>query len=125
MDKRRILVVDDDMSATRLVKLSLEKSGAYQVREENKGSRGLTAAREFKPDVILLDVDMPDADGGEVAAQIRADRSVNHIPIIFLTSIVSEREAGDSGLVSGGNHFLAKPVNSSRLIERIEDVLKR
>src|SRR2546423_5120830 len=59
MSKRRILVVDDETSITRLLKLNLEQTGSYEVREENLGARVLEAAREFKPDLVLLDVMMP------------------------------------------------------------------
>jgi CheY-like chemotaxis protein len=76
MSKKRILLIDDDPSFTRLLKLNLEETGAYEVRTENRGTAALTAAREFKPDLILLDVVMPDMGGGDVAFQIGADRNV-------------------------------------------------
>src|SRR5258706_15639749 len=83
---KKILVVDDEVTITRLLKLNLEKTGAYVVREENRGAKAYAAAREFKPDLILLDVMMPDLDGGEVAAQLQADPLMKGIPIIFLTA---------------------------------------
>ena len=103
MEKKRILIIDDEASFTRMVKLNLEKTGAFEVREENKATYALAAAREFKPDVILLDVIMPTMDGGDVAAQIRNDRHLKGTPIIFLTATVSQSEAGDGGLNSGGD----------------------
>ena len=65
MSRKRILVIDDEASFTRNLKLNLEETGEYEVREENKGTEGLTAAREFRPDLILLDVIMPDMAGGD------------------------------------------------------------
>src|SRR2546430_17585041 len=115
MEKKRILIIDDEASFTRMVKLNLEKTGAFEVREENKATYALATAREFKPDVILLDVIMPTMDGGDVAAQIRNDRHLKGTPIIFLTATVSQREAGDGGLNSGGDPLLAKTVHVGKL----------
>src|SRR5947209_1247181 len=121
MEKKRILIIDDETSFTRMVKLNLEKTGAFEVREENKATYALNAAREFKPDLILLDVIMPTMDGGDVAAQIRNDRHLKGTPIVFLTATVSQREAGEAGLNSGGSLFLAKPVSLESLIHCLNE----
>src|SRR6185503_21291437 len=73
-EKKRVLIIDDEASFARMVKLNLEKSGEFEVRVENKPTYALAAAREFKPDLILLDVIMPAMDGGDVANQIKRDR---------------------------------------------------
>jgi two-component system OmpR family response regulator len=125
MSKKRILVVDDELSTTRLLKLGLEKTGYYQVQEENSGKRALAAALEFKPDLILLDVLMPDVDGGDVAFQIQADGRLRHIPIVFLTSLVAEEEAAVETLSSGGFEFIAKPASVQKLVACIEKALGR
>lgn len=119
--KKRILIVDDEVSFTRVVKLNLEKTGRFEVRAENKATYALAAAREFKPDLILLDVIMPSMDGGDVSNQFRHDRQLKDVPIIFLTATVSKREAGDDGLNSGGDLFLAKPVSVEALIHCINE----
>jgi DNA-binding response OmpR family regulator len=123
MDKKRILIIDDETGFTRMVRINLEKGGQFEVREENRAGHALTAAREFKPDLILLDVIMPSMDGGDVAAMMKKDRLLSHIPVIFLTATVSHREAGSGGLNSGGSLFLAKPVSVENLIERINEHL--
>ena len=123
--KKRILVVDDEVSFARMVKINLEKSGGFEVRVENAAVAALTAAREFKPDLILLDVIMPNMDGGDVARQIKRDRNLKNTPIIFLTASVSKREAGDGGLNSGGELFLAKPVSVEALIACINEHLPK
>lgn len=115
MEKKRILIIDDEATFTRMVRLNLEKTGKYEVREENRGRRGAAAAREFKPHLIFLDVIMPDADGGEVAAHIQADTRLKNVPIVFLTATVSKREVGDTGGTRGGLYFLAKPVTLEQL----------
>src|SRR5438477_10515438 len=98
MEKKRILIIDDEASFTRMVKLNLEKTGTFEVREENRPAYGIAAAREFKPDLILLDAIMPTMDGGHVAAQIRNDRHLKGTPIVFLTGTVSQPEAGEGVL---------------------------
>jgi len=121
MEKKRILIIDDEASFTRMVKLNLEKTGAFEVREENRATNAVASAREFKPDLILLDVIMPAMDGGDVAAQIRNDRHLKGTPIVFLTATVSQREAGEAGLNSGGALFLAKPVSLENLIHCLNE----
>lgn len=108
-----------------MVKLNLEKTGAFEVREENKATYALAAAREFKPDLILLDVVMPNMDGGDVAGQIHNDKHLKGIPVVFLTATVSKREAGPGGLTSGGSLFLAKPVTLETLIKCINDNVRK
>src|ERR1700757_2554878 len=82
--KRRILIVDDDPNNTHVVKILLERSGAYLVMEENDPIRAHQTARSFRPDLILLDIMMPKEDGGDVAAQIQADSDLHDTRIIFL-----------------------------------------
>lgn len=125
MERKRILIIDDEASFTRMVRLNLEKSGGFEVREENKATNAVASAREFKPDLILLDVIMPTMDGGDVAAQIRNDRHLKGTPIVFLTATVSTREAGPAGLNSGGDLFLAKPVSVENLIHCINENVRK
>ena len=124
-ERKRILIVDDEVSFARMVKLNLEKTGAFEVRTENKASYALAAAREFKPHLIILDVIMPNMDGGDVSNQIKRDRNLRDTPIIFLTATVSKREAGEAGLNSGGALFLAKPVSVETLVARINERLPK
>jgi CheY-like chemotaxis protein len=121
--KKRILVVDDEVALTRMVKLNLEQTGDYEVRVENKGAMAIPAAREFKPDMILLDVMMPDMTGDEVSAQLKEDEQLQHIKYIFMTAIVTKEETAEMGNQIGGNEFLAKPVKAEELIATIERVL--
>ena len=122
--KQRILIVDDEVPFTRMVKLNLEKTGEFEVRAENRATYAVTAAREFKPDLIILDVIMPGMDGGDVQNKLKRDRSLRHTPIIFLTATVSKREAGEGGLNSGGELFLAKPVSVENLVACIKGHLR-
>jgi putative two-component system response regulator len=116
---RRILIVDNDKNSTHLVKILLEKTGRYLVFEVNEPAKAYQSARNFCPDLIFLDVVMPDRDGGEIAAQIRADSELQNTPIIFLTALVTRAEA-NAGLHIDGHPFLAKPINIQELIKTIE-----
>ena len=87
MNKSRILVVDDEPNLSDLVRLFLEKTKRFEVRVENRPGNVLAAAREFRPDMVLLDVDMPGQDGGEVARDIHADPILRGMPILFFTSL--------------------------------------
>ena len=109
-DKKRILVVDDQPANTRLLKLHLEKSDRYEIREENNPKAALSAAEAFQPHLILLDVMMPGVDGGEIAALIQANPKLKGVPIVFLTAAVTKREVDAGGGQLGGFPFLAKPV---------------
>src|SRR5438046_7807256 len=123
MVPNKILVVDDELSITRLLKLNLEKSGSFTVREENLGANCLAAARDFKPDLILLDVMMPDLDGGTVAAQIKADHLLKDIPIVFLTAVVKQEEVKARDGLIGGFPYIAKPLNMRGVLSAIEKYL--
>ena len=118
-ERRRILIVDNDSNTTHLVKVLLERTGHYLVLEENDGTKAHQSARNFRPDLVLLDVVMPETDGGEVAARIEADPELHNTPIVFLTALVTRAEA-KSGLSIQGHPFLAKPVSIPELINVIE-----
>ena len=121
-EKRRILIVDDDRESTHLVKILLEKAGHYLVLEENDAVKACQSVRNFRPDVILLDIMMPEMDGAEVAAQIEADPELQSTPIIFLTALLTKPET-KNGLRIEGHRSLAKPIDIPELIERIEESL--
>jgi CheY-like chemotaxis protein len=120
MNRKKILIIDDEEKFTKYVKFNLESTGKYVVRVENNGTRGLEAAKAFKPDLILLDVMMPDMDGSEVAAQLREEEICKNIPLVFLTAIVTEQEIDEKGPKRGGHFFIAKPINLKNLIACIE-----
>ena len=115
-EKKRILVVDDDISITRLLKLNLEATHRFTVRTENDAKAALAAAEEFQPDLIFLDVLMPDLDGGQLASQFQASSKLKGVPIVFLTAAATKKEVYARGGKVGGLPFLAKPVDLSEVL---------
>jgi CheY-like chemotaxis protein len=118
-EKPRILIIDNSRDFTHSAKLALERTGRYSVWEENEPARAHQTAQQVKPDLILLDIVMPETDGGEVAARIESDPTLHRTPIVFLTALVTQAEAR-SGLQIQGHPFLAKPIRIPELVAGIE-----
>lgn len=121
---KKILLVDDEVALTRMLKRNLEGTGRFTVLEVNDGMTAVAAARESSPDLIILDVMMPGIEGGEVAAQLAADDMTKDIPIVFLTAIVSREDVPAAGGTIGGRLFLAKPVRFADLLACIDSHLR-
>jgi two-component system, OmpR family, phosphate regulon response regulator PhoB len=113
MNKAHILVVDDDSKLTGLVRVILERIGGYRVQEENRPYAVLETARSSHPELIILDVQMPGRDGGDIAAELHADPELCSTPIMFLTSLVDKSRWQD------GIPYLSKPFNPYELIETV------
>lgn len=128
MEKKdiNVLVIDDEESFTFFVKLNLQAATRYdfKVTTANNGKEGLKLARTIKPDLILLDIMMPNMTGPEVAEKLLVDPGTKNIPIIFLTAIVQKNEVAEDAGIIGGREFIAKPVGKEELISRIESTLK-
>jgi two-component system OmpR family response regulator len=117
----RVLVVDDETNITDLVATALRYEG-FAVEAANGGNDALRATESFRPDLILLDVMMPDRDGFQVAERLRNDGY--EVPIIFLTA----RDATDDkvrGLALGGDDYITKPFSLEELVARVRAVLRR
>ena len=123
MHNKRILLIDDDASVTEMLKLNLEQVGKYSVSVENDPAAALGAARDFRPDLILLDVMMPGMDGGDVAAVLASDSGIRETPIIFLTALVSQEESPSGGLLNRQHRMLPKGMPIDELIEQIEGTM--
>src|SRR5450759_1020307 len=123
--KKRILVVDDMPDMTLLIERILEQTGRYEVRTENLARRAIEAAREFLPDLILLDVIMPGMLGSEIAAQLQADPELRATKFIFLTAMVTKEEALRSSGQIGGQAFIAKPISADDLCRVVEEHLRQ
>ncbi|MEO6785332.1 MAG: response regulator [Chthoniobacteraceae bacterium] len=116
----RILIVDDEKVTTRLLRMTLEQTKKYEVREVNDSKLVVQAALAFHPDLIVLDVIMPDMDGGDVAAALKDHPSLSRVPVVFLTATVRKSEVDARGGVMGGYPFLAKPASTDAIVQFIE-----
>ncbi|MCX7926613.1 MAG: response regulator [Candidatus Omnitrophica bacterium] len=123
MRKQAILVIDDEEDICWYTKTILEKTGKFDVIYSTNGEQGINLAKTTLPDLVILDVNMPFIDGGEVAAILRADELTKHIPIIFLTALLKKEEEINLAQQGSKKVFLAKPITAVQLIEKIEECL--
>ena len=120
MPKKRIMIVDDEVNLTQMIKLNLEAAGDYEGEGENEGACAIETAKRFMPDLIFLDLIMPDIEGSDVARHLKAERELKDIPIVFFTATITSEEVKKTDGMVGGQTFLAKPVSLKQLIECIE-----
>jgi len=121
-ERPRILIVDNNSKFARSARLLLEQSGNYIACTVIDPRRALETARSFKPDLVLVDLIMPQEDGPEVAAQLEADWALHGVPIVFFTSLITAEEAKDGRRVYG-HRILPKPASNSELFELVEQNL--
>ena len=121
MAKKKILIVDDEPDFIQMLRLRLEDEG-YAVDSATDGQEGLIKARNFKPDVILLDILMPGKDGYTMLRELRLDGEVRGIPVIVTTA-----KTGMSDLfkMEGVGDYLIKPFADSELLNRIEKLTQK
>lgn len=126
MTKKRILLIDDEKDFCFFVKANLENTGDFEVTTTTRGKEGIKLAQKEKPDLILLDIMMPEMPGDEVAEILLNNPETSKIPIIFLTAIVTKKEMGDEAIKKiGKQNFIAKPITSEELADSINRVLRR
>ena len=119
--RKKILVVDDDPEVVELLCFNLKRVG-FAIGTATNGVEALKKARSLLPDLILLDLMMPELDGFAVCEILRRDTALASVPIIMLTA-ASSGLARLAGLESGANEYLTKPFSVKQLISRIEDLL--
>lgn len=115
---KRILIVDDDPQLQRLLELTLKREG-YEVKTASTGEEAIASVVTFQPDLVLMDVMMPDMDGYEATKRIRRMSQGRDVPVIFLSAL-TQVEAKVKGLRVGGTDYVTKPVNLPELLARIE-----
>lgn len=125
MDTTRILIIDDEADFTALLKANLEEVGNFEVLDINDSSRALKAAKEFMPDLCVIDVVMPGMDGGDVVAQFRADPELRNVPVLMLTALVEENpDTPDGETQTGGLPFVSKTSEFGTILSCIEKHLE-
>ncbi|THH35568.1 response regulator transcription factor [Neolewinella litorea] len=119
----KILLVDDEPDILEILEFNLRKEG-FEVETAGNGEDGLARAREFRPDLIVLDIMMPIMDGVEVCRQLRADSSFDNTVITFLTAR-EEDYSQIAALDTGGDDYITKPIRPRVLISRVKALLRR
>ena len=123
--KKKILLIDDEKDFCFFVKGNLESTGEFEVIATSSGKEGIKLACREKPDLILLDLNMPEMSGGEVAQNLRDRSETKKIPVIFLTALITEDEAGNENMVNiGGYNYISKPITTKKLVALIKKILK-
>src|SRR3954465_9687298 len=117
----RVLVVDDEQSICELLSMALRYEG-WDVRTAHDGTDAVRAAREFRPDAVVLDVMLPDMDGLEVLRRLRADSPL--VPVVFLTA-KDALEDRIAGLTAGGDDYVTKPFSLEEVAARLRGLLRR
>ena len=120
---KKILVIDDEPDVTELLEYKLKAEG-FSVRTSNNPALILGEVKDFLPDLIILDIMMPELDGLQVCRMIRSNASLEKIPVIFLTA-KGEMENRIEGLEAGADDYLSKPFNTRELTLRINSIFKR
>lgn len=118
----KVVCIEDDPKTIDLVKLILKKEG-YEVTGVGNGREGLAVIESVKPDVVLLDLMMPDMDGWEVFQSMRANESMKHIPVIVLTAKAQSIDKVLGLHIAKVNDYITKPFSPSELIQSVRKVL--
>jgi len=116
--KRKIMVVDDDVSLVELITDILERDGRFEIRSVNNGFDAGMMVKEYHPDLLVLDVMLPDINGKEVCTRVRGDATMDDVKIICISGMVEQDKIEDLRQ-SGANEFLQKPFEMDILIERM------
>lgn len=119
----KILVIEDDYIVARTIERSL-RSGSYQIMLASRGDKGLSLAHREIPDLVILDIIMPDMDGYTVCSEMRSDPDLAEIPILFLTAKTKPTDR-IAGFKSGADDYLCKPFNVDELALRVKGILRR
>lgn len=123
MAKQRILVVDDDRSIVKVVRGYLEQAN-FDVLTAYDGESALHTLRSERPDLLVLDLMLPDRDGWEITRMIRGDRTLGQTPIIMLTARVEDTDK-IVGLEMGADDYITKPFNAREIVARVRSLLRR
>jgi excisionase family DNA binding protein len=121
--KRKILLVDDDQELVELINDVLVKDGRFEVRIANNGFDAGMMVKEYHPELIVLDIMLPDINGKEVCQRVRGDSTMDDVKIICISGMVEEDKIADLK-ASGANDFIQKPFEVEQLIERMCQLLE-
>ncbi len=120
--KRKVLIVDDDEDLVELIRDAFERDGRFDVRTANNGFDAGMLVKEFRPDLVVLDVMLPDINGREVCVRVRSDKSLDEVRIICISGMIEADKVSDLR-AAGANDFMQKPFSVDRLMERSCELL--
>ncbi len=121
--KRKVLIVDDDEELVELLSDVFAKDGRFDIRTANNGFDAGMLVKEFRPDLVILDVMLPDINGKEVCQRVRSDESLEAVKIICISGMVEQDKVAELR-EAGANDFMHKPFNVDRLLDRACDLLE-
>lgn len=119
---KKVLIIDDEADICNFSKRILERTGKFEAVTTQDSQDGIFIAKDKKPDLILLDINMPTLDGGEVAQALSESPSTSGIPIVFITALMKKEELDEEGRVNK-HFFLPKPIAPDELVSKVEQVL--
>ncbi len=120
--KRKVLIVDDDEELVELIRDAFERDGRFDIRTANNGFDAGMLVKEFRPDLVILDVMLPDINGREVCVRVRSDKSLDEVKIICISGMVEADKVTDLR-EAGANDFIQKPFAVDKLMERSCELL--
>jgi excisionase family DNA binding protein len=120
--KRKVLIVDDDEDLVELIRQAFETDSRFDIRTANNGFEAGMLVKEFRPDLVILDVMLPDINGREVCVRVRSDKSLDEVKIICISGMVESDKVADL-MDAGANEFIQKPFSVDKLMERACDLL--
>jgi excisionase family DNA binding protein len=121
--KRKVLIVDDDEDLVVMMKEVFDQDGRFDVRTANNGFGAGMLVKEFRPDIVVLDVMLPDINGREVCQRVRTDKALDDVRIICISGMVEQDKVADLK-AAGANDFIQKPFTIDRLVERVCELLE-
>jgi excisionase family DNA binding protein len=116
--RRKVLIVDDDPELVELISDVFEKDGRFEIRTANNGFEAGMLVKEYHPDLIILDIMLPDINGKEVCQRVRGDKTMDDVRIICISGMIEDDKVKDLRL-AGANDFLRKPFEIEQLLDRV------
>lgn len=120
--KRKVLIVDDDEELVELMRDAFDQDGRFDIRTANNGFDAGMLVKEFRPDLVVLDVMLPDINGREVCVRVRSDKSLDEVKIVCISGMIESDKVLDLR-DAGANDFLQKPFTVDKLLERSCELL--
>ena len=121
--KKKLLIVDDDQELVELMSEAFDRDGRFDIRTANNGFDAGMQVKEFRPDLVILDVMLPDINGKEVCQRVRSDKTLDSVKIVCISGMIEQDKVADLR-AAGANDFIQKPFQVDRLIERSCDLLE-